>query len=125
MILADSIGAVPGCDKNGPTALLNSVTCVDQTAAKSGNVMQLKFNKSLFNTASGKRAFINLAKTYFMKKGQQLSINVVSLADLLDAQVHPENHQNLIVRVGGYSDRFVRLEKGLQENIIKRTEMEM
>ena len=123
--LADSIGSVPGCDHNGPTALINSVLCADQTLAKSGNVMQLKFNKNLFNTKTGKQAFMSLAKTYFAGKGQQLSINVVSLEELLDAQVHPENHQDLIVRVGGYSDRFVRLEKGLQANIIRRTEQEM
>ena len=65
---------------------------------------------------------IALAKTYFAGKGQQLSINVVSLEELLDARVHPEAHKNLIVRVGGYSDYFVRLSPELQENIIQRTE---
>lgn len=125
LILADSIGAVPGCDRKGPTALLNSVLTADQLLAKSGNVMQLKFNKNLFGTKGGKTAFISLAKTYFKRKGQQLSVNVVSLEELLDAQVHPENHGDLIVRVGGYSDYFTRLSPGLQENIIKRTEQEM
>ena len=121
-ILADSIGAVPGCDRKGPTALINSVLWADQTLAKSGNVLQMKFSKNLFSTKVGKQAMIALAKTYFAGKGQQLSINVVSLEELLDARVHPEAHENLIVRVGGYSDYFVRLSPELQENIIQRTE---
>ena len=125
LILADSIGAVPGCDKNGPTALINSVTIADQLLAKSGNVLQMKFNKDIFNTPTGLNAFISLAKTYFKKGGQQMQINVVSLEELLDAQIHPEAHENLVVRVGGFSAYFTRLSPGLQENIIKRTEQVM
>lgn len=121
-ILADSIGAVPGCDRKGPTALINSVLSADQVLAKSGNVLQMKFSKSLFATDVGKKAMIALAKTYFTGKGQQLSINVVSLEELQDARIHPEDHENLIVRVGGYSDYFVKLSPELQENIIQRTE---
>ena len=124
-ILADSIGAVPGCDRKGPTALINSVLSADQILAKSGNVLQVKFSKELFSTAVGKQAVTALAKTYFAEKGQQLTINVVSLEDLLDAQIHPEAHGDLIVRVGGYSDYFVKLSAGLQENIIKRTSLDL
>lgn len=123
--LADSIGAVPGCDKNGPTALLNSVLKSNQYLATSGNVMQIKFNKSQFETTVGKNAFIALAKTYFAQGGQTLQINVVSQEELLDAMKHPEKHGDLIVRVGGYSDYFVRLAIGLKENIIKRAQNTM
>lgn len=122
-LLADSIGAVPGCDKKGPTALLKSVLHADQVLAKSGNVLQLKFSKSVFRTEDGLQAFIQLAKTYFAEKGQQLSVNVLSREELLDAQKHPEAHQNLIVRVGGYSDYFTKLSVGLQNNVIQRTEL--
>ncbi len=124
-LLADSIGAVPGCDTFGPTALLNSVLKVDQTLATSGNVMQMKFPKAPFQTPVGQEAFIALAKTYFRQGGQTLQINVVSKEELLDAKIHPERHQNLIVRVGGFSQYFVRLEEGLQDNIIQRTENEL
>lgn len=122
-LLADSIGAVPGCDTNGPTALLNSVAKEPQHLAVSGNVMQLKFTKDLFKQEKGQAGFIALAKTYFKKGGQQLSVSVVSTDELRDAQIHPELHGDLIVRVGGYSDYFVRLSKGLQNNIIARTEI--
>ena len=60
-------------------------------------------------------------KTYFKNGGQQLTSNVLDAAELQDALLHPENHQNLVVRVGGYSDYFVNLSDALKENIINRT----
>ena len=122
-LFADSIAATPGCDKKGPTAVINSVLNCDQTWCISGNVMQMKFTKSLFATDKGTDSFIALAKAYFAGGGQQVSINVVSLEELLDAKKHPENHKNLIVRVGGYSDYFTRLPSDLQDNVIARTEI--
>ncbi len=123
-LLADSIAATPGCDVNGPTALIKSVLSADQKNCLSGNVMQMKFTKNLFNTEKGIAAFIALAKTYFAGgAGQQLSINVLSREELLDAKAHPENYKDLIVRVGGYSDYFVRLPEGLRDNVIARTEI--
>ncbi len=120
---ADSIGAVPGKDKKGPTALIKSVLYADQTLTGSGNVLQMKFQKRLFGEEKGITAFKSLAKTYFAGGGQQLSINVLSREDLLEAKLHPEKYQNLVVRVGGYSDYFNNLSPGLQDNIIARTEL--
>ena len=121
-LVADSIGATPGNDVNGPTALLKSVMKGNQYLATSGNVLQIKFIKSQFITDEGKHAFTALVKTYFRNGGQTLQINVVSREDLINAQKNPENYQNLIVRVGGFSEYFIRLDKPLQENIIKRSE---
>ncbi len=119
--IADSIAAVPGKDTNGPTALIKSVLHYDQNLAKSGFVMQMKFDKQLFNTERGQAAFKALVKTYFDNGGQQVSINVLDAEELLDALKHPENHKNLVVRVGGYSDYFVNLSDDLKANIINRT----
>ncbi len=123
-VFADSIGAVPGKDKKGPTALIKSVLHADQTLTASGNVLQMKFQKKLFNEEKGINAFINLAKTYFSGGGQQLSINVLSKEELIDAKLHPEKYENLVVRVGGYSDYFNKISPGLQDNIIARTDIE-
>lgn len=120
-LLADSIAATPGRDTNGPTAQIRSVLRYNHTDACSGFVFQNKFDKKMFATEKGKACFIALAKAYFAGGGQQYTVTVVSPEDLLDAKVHPENHRNLIVRVGGYSDYFVNLEAGLQDNIIERT----
>ena len=120
-LLADSIAATPGRDTNGPTAQIKSVLRYNHTDACSGFVFQNKFEKKLFDTEKGKASFIALAKAYFSGGGQQYTITVVSPEDLIDAKEHPENHRNLIVRVGGYSDYFVNLDSALQDNVIERT----
>ncbi len=122
-LFADSIGSVPGFDEKGPTALINSTLCYNQTKAKSGFVLNLKFNKDTFVTQKGRKAFEALAKTYFENGGQNLSVAVLSTQELRDAQENPELHKNLIVRVGGYSDYFNNLPKDLQDNIIARSEL--
>ncbi len=121
-LLADSIGATPGNDVNGPTALLKSVMRGNQYLATSGNVLQIKFAKSQFCTEEGRKAFTALTKTYFRNGGQTLQINVLSREDLINAQKNPDEYKNLIVRVGGFSEYFTRLDEPLQNNIIKRTE---
>ena len=121
MLIADSIGATPGCDRLGPTAALCSALKYHHRLATSGFVMQLKFDKKLFAAPEGIENFMRLVKGYFMGGGQQLSINVLDRQELLDAVAHPENHENLIVRVGGYSVYFTRLSPGLQQNVIART----
>lgn len=120
-LLADSIAATPGRDTNGPTALIKSVLRYNHTDACSGFVFQNKFEKKIFCSKKGKDSFIALAKAYFAGGGQQYTVTVVSPEDLLDAKEHPENHRNLIVRVGGYSDYFVNLDGNLQDNVIERT----
>lgn len=120
-LFADSIAATPGRDRNGPTAQIKSVLRYNHTDACSGFVFQNKFEKKLFETEKGKASFIALAKAYFYGGGQQYTVSVVSPEDLIDAKKHPENHRNLIVRVGGYSDYFVNLDSKLQDNVIERT----
>ncbi len=120
-LLADSIAATPGRGTNGPTAQIKSVLRYNQIDACSGFVFQNKFEKKIFNSEKGKASFIALAKAYFAGGGQQYTVTVVSPEDLLDAKEHPENHRNLIVRVGGYSDYFINLDEALQDNVIERT----
>ncbi len=123
-LLADSVAATPGRDTNGPTAQIKSVLKYNHTDACSGFVFQNKFEKKMFNSEKGKASFIALAKAYFAGGGQQYTITVVSPEDLIDAKEHPENHRNLIVRVGGYSDYFTSLTQELQDNVIERTFMD-
>ena len=120
-LLADSIAATPGRDTQGPTSQIKSVLKFNHFDAGSGFVFQNKFEKKMFNTEKGKASFIALAKAFFAGGGQQYTISVVSPDDLLQAKEHPENHRNLIVRVGGYSDYFVNLTNELQDNVIERT----
>ena len=124
-LLADSIAATPGRDTQGPTSQIKSVLKFNHFDAGSGFVFQNKFQKKMFNTEKGKASFIALAKAFFAGGGQQYTISVVSPEDLLQAKEHPENHRNLIVRVGGYSDYFVNLTTELQDNVIERSFMDV
>ncbi|MBE6587954.1 MAG: hypothetical protein E7647_06030 [Ruminococcaceae bacterium] len=122
-LYGDSIGATPGRDVKGPTALLNSCLSLDHTLPGSGFILNLKFDRTLFNTPAGTEGFIALWRTYFENGGQQLSVTVVSREDLLSAKERPEEYRNLIVRVGGFSEYFVNLSPELQDNVIARTDL--
>ncbi len=122
-MIADSIGATPGCDTNGPTALLNSCLKFNHALPGSGFILNLKFDKDMFCSNNGEATFTSILKTYFEGGGQMLTFTVVSEEDLRDAQVNPDAHRDLIVRVGGYSDYFVNLSKSLQENVLARTSL--
>ena len=121
-LIADSIGATPGRDVNGPTALINSCLAFDHTLPGSGFILNLKFDKTVFASAAGEATFKALLKSYFERKGQMITVTAVSAEELKDAQINPDNHKDLIVRVGGYSDLFINLSEKLQENVIARTE---
>ncbi|MBP3347628.1 MAG: hypothetical protein J6L92_02610 [Clostridia bacterium] len=125
VLLADCVGAVPGCDTNGPTALIKSVLKYNHIDSGSGFIFQIKLDKKIINTPKGKASMIALAKTFFAGGGQQFTVTVVNPEELIEAQKNPDQYRNLIVRVGGYSDYFVNLEKGLQDNIIARTNIEV
>ena len=119
--LSDGCCPAQGCDVNGPTALVNSLTSWDQSRFLSGMVVNLKFSKSAF-AADKKRLFCDLVRTFMKKGGLELQVNSVDRATLEDAKIHPEQHRDLLVRIGGYSDYFVRLDPVLQREIIERTE---
>lgn len=121
-LYGDSIGATPGKDVCGPTALLNSCLAFNQTLPCSGFILNLKFARSVISGDKAKENVKHLAKSYFKQGGQQLQITCADREELLDALDHPENHRNLIVRVGGFSAYFTDLTRELQENVISRTD---
>ncbi len=107
-----------GADKNGPTAMLNSLVRL-KTDIHAGSVQNMKFSRSLFDS---KMDHIKaLLQTYFKKGGGQIMISVVSKGELEDAYSNPEKYPNLLVRVGGFSARFVNLDQDVQREIISRT----
>ena len=118
---SDGCCAVQGRDVNGPTAMILSLTSWEQSALLGGMVVNMKFGKE--NLKGDKKAnFLALVRAFMERGGIELQVNVVDRATLEDAQIHPENHRNLIVRIGGYSDYFTRLSPVLQKEIIDRTE---
>ena len=119
-VLADSAGSSQGMNRNGPTALLNSVRKLPTEEMVTSIVVNLKFHRAFFEKHQEEAAA--LLRAYFRGVGQQVQVNVCDEEELKDAVLHPERHQDLIVRVGGYSDYFVRLSPALQQEIILRSE---
>jgi formate C-acetyltransferase len=120
--LADSIGPVTGRDRNGPTAMLRSVTRLPLNLAVGTPVLNMRFSKALLTADAGRRAVRTLIETYFQLGGMQIQLSVVDREVLEDALIHPERHEDLIVRVGGFSAYFNSLTEELKEAILERTE---
>lgn len=116
--MANGNAASPGMDTSGITAYLNSISRPDPDI-HAGCVQNLKLSPGLFREHFDKLKA--LLRTWFKRGGTQLMINVVKKEDLLRALDHPEEFPNLIVRVGGFSARFIELDRDVQLEIINRT----
>jgi len=120
--LCDSIGPSQGLDRNGVTAILQSVSKIPHDRAHGILALNLKFGGNTFANGDGVKKMMSLVNTAFDQGLQQLQINVVDAKTLRDAQAHPEVYQSLIVRIGGFSTYFNWLSKEHQDDIIARTE---
>jgi len=120
--LNDSVGAVAGRDRHGPTALLNSVLKLPLTKAPGTPILNLRFQRGTLADEDGLVALANLIRSFFARGGMQAQISVIDRQDMLAAQESPEDYRDLLVRIGGYSEYFVRLGKALQDTVIERTE---
>lgn len=118
---ADNLSPMMGADHNGPTAIILSCGNLDVSRCAGGSVLDMKFHPSALHTEEGRDKFIALIKTYFALGGEQTQINVLDNKVLLDAQKHPENYQDLIVRIWGFSTYFTQIAKSWQDHIISRS----
>lgn len=119
--LADNGSPAASRDVNGPTAALRSVSKIDQFRPLIGTLLNQKFDPVIVKGEKGLQILGTLVKSYFDEYGEHVQVNVVDEATLRDAQVHPEKHRNLMVRVAGYSAYFIELDQDVQENVIART----
>jgi pyruvate-formate lyase len=116
--MANGNAASGGADKNGLTAYLNSIVKPDNTI-HAGAVQNLKLSRELLTTYRNQTE--SLLQTYFEKGGAQLMINCLNRSDLENAMKEPEKYGSLIVRVGGFSARFIDLPRDVQLEILGRT----
>ena len=121
--LADGISPVQQMDTNGPTAVLSSVSVIPQVEYPNGTLLNMKFHPSSVNGEDGVTKIANLIQTYFSMGGMEIQLNFISSEILKDAQEHPDNYQNLVVRVAGFSAYFVELHAECQVDLINRTEL--
>ena len=116
--MANANNPTGGMDKNGVTAMLNSLVKLTP-ALHAGSVQNMRFSREMFTRLLPKTK--GLLKAYFKNGGAQTMITVLNRGDLEKAMVEPEKYQNLIVRVGGFSARFVELSKDDQKELLSRT----
>lgn len=107
---------------NGPLSVINSFTKFDLRKLINGGPLTMEIHDATFRNDLGIEKVAYLVKSFIEKGGHQLQLNAINRDRLLDAQKHPENHKNLIVRVWGWSGYFNELEIEYQNHIIKRTE---
>ena len=119
--VSEGISPVQGADVNGPTAVLKSAAKIDHLRT-GGTLLNQKFSPQIFEGDESINKIVSLIRSYFKMDGHHIQFNVVDAETLRQAQKHPENYRDLIVRVAGYSDYFIDLTPELQEEIIKRTE---
>ena len=111
-----------GYDRNGLSALLNSIAKVDPSGIGCGStVTNFLIDEQLIKNDEHFEKTVDMLLTYFKMGGVHFQLHYVSKEDLLNAKVAPENYKNLRVRVSGFSDYFVKLNESIQDNIIERT----
>jgi pyruvate formate-lyase/glycerol dehydratase family glycyl radical enzyme len=119
--LSEGISPEKGADRKGPTAVIKSAAKMDHIKT-GGTLLNQKFTPSVVTGDQGLENMVSLVRTYFNLDGHHIQFNVIDRKTLLNAQQHPEEYKDLIVRVAGYSDHFHNLSKELQDEIIERTE---
>lgn len=119
--LPDGISPEKGADRLGPTAVIRSCSKLDQLQT-GGALLNQKFTPAVVAGEAGISNMAHLVRAYFAMDGHHIQFNVVDRKTLLDAQQHPKDYEDLIVRVAGYSDYFNNLGRDLQDEIINRTE---
>jgi len=121
--LSFGLGQSGGRDRNGLTALLNSIATIDPNAIGCGStVTNIMLDEQLIKNDEYFEKTVDMFETYFKNGGVHFQLTYVSKEDLIKAKENPDNYKNLRVRVSGFSDYFVKLDESLQENIIERTE---
>ena len=121
--LAEGCSPSHGADKYGPTAVFKSVSKLPTAEITGGVLLNQKVTPQMLEKEENRTKLILLLRTFFNRlKGYHVQFNVVSRETLLDAQQHPEQYKDLIVRVAGYSAFFNVLSRRTQDDIIARTE---
>jgi formate C-acetyltransferase len=119
--VADSVGAVVGTQREGPTAMLNSVLKLDAGRWFSGIY---NLNLTLPGGAQAQPEILDaLVAGFFRDGGQELQINVLDAARLRAARCEPERYRDLVVRIAGLNARFVELSPVEQDELIRRADL--
>jgi formate C-acetyltransferase len=121
--ISDGTSPSHGCDTHGPSAVIKSLTKLDQVKS-GGTLLNQRFLPSLLKRDQDLMKLGSLIRSYFTMGGHHIQFNIVDTATLYAAQEHPEEYKDLLVRMAGYSDYFNDMNEDLQQEVIERTENE-
>ena len=120
--LSDAASPTFGRDTEGLTSTIRSIAKLPYGLCHGGNVVNIKLHPSAIEGAAGLKALAALVRTCFDLGGAELQFNTVDREILREAMDHPEDYENLVVRVSGFSARYTTLGRDVQEDILARTE---
>ncbi len=121
--ISDGTSPSHGCDTNGPSAVMRSLSKLDHTKS-GGTLLNQRFLPSLLKKEKDVHKLGQLVRTYFKMGGHHIQFNIVDTATLLAAQKTPGDYKDLLVRMAGYSDYFNDMNEDLQQEVIERTQNE-
>lgn len=120
--VSNGMSAANGTERNGATAALRSAAAIATSTASDGTAFNMNLHPGMIRTDEGVEKLASLVEGYFRLGGRHVQFNPMGVDTLKDAQAHPEEYPDLMVKVSGYSFLFVDLSKSLQDDIIARTE---
>jgi formate C-acetyltransferase len=121
--ISDGTSPSHGCDTNGPSSVIRSISKLDQIRS-GGTLLNQRFLPNLLKTDEDINKLGKLIRSYFALGGHHIQFNIVDTATLRAAQKAPEDYRDLLVRMAGYSDYFNDMNEDLQTEVIERTENE-
>jgi pyruvate-formate lyase len=116
-----SMSPMRGADRNGPTAVLRSALNAGFKEAHA-SVLNQKFSAAMIRSNESIDKLAAYTNAFMSNGGSHIQYNMVDTNELKDAKIHPENHRDLIVRIGGFSAYFTQLSPDIQDDVINRNE---
>ncbi|MBR2522737.1 MAG: hypothetical protein IKE61_06400 [Coriobacteriales bacterium] len=124
--LADGISGVQGRDVNGPTGVLKSISAYDCYDYSNGTLLNVKFSHGVIANEQTRPKVREFIETYFFDMdGMEIQVNFVDTATMKAAKEDPVTYRDLVVRIAGFSAFFIEQAEECQDDLIKRTELEM
>ena len=118
--LSNAVCPVNGADRQGPTSVIKSVGALKLDSAPNGASHTMSFSPAMLREPEQRQKMAALLRAYAKVGGTCLQVNVIDANTLREAQKHPDEYRNLLVRVTGYNAYFVGLGKEIQDEIIAR-----
>ncbi|MDD4772147.1 MAG: pyruvate formate lyase family protein [Eubacteriales bacterium] len=123
-ILASNLSPTPNTDFDGATTVIRSHCKINLSKLTCGTALDIKLDPTSVSGPDGAAAISALLTGFIKLGGFFMQIDILDNAVLLEAQKHPEDYQNLSVRIAGWSARFVTLDEHWQQMIIERTTLQ-